>query len=257
MLACRHSAANNWRKRIFQRHIYFFFAWNKLYSLFFQEYNSKLMILSGKCDNYCELYATVHLSFCDHKVAPLKDWLKWLQNLQLTHRQVSLLDGFDFVWTKTIEKLKLSLLLTGLLVKLWDLSKSSPNRRLSEKVGVAKWFCKDFEFGELGLFWVGNKVVNSCLGGRSSDKARKWQTVSLLLLDDTLGLAEMPTHSGEHQQKQRRWFSYQTLMCTDYDLEYLFLTKTICKTGIPWSKHKCLVTKTGLKTKLWSPILFS
>ena len=165
--------------------------------------------------------------------------------------------GFDFVWNKTFKKLRLSLPIMGLLVKLWDLSKSSPNRRLSEKVGVAKWFCKEFEFGELGLFWVGNKVVNSCLGGRSSDKARKWQTVSLLLLDDTLGLAEMPTHSGEHQQKQGRWFSYQTLMCTDYDLEYLLLTKTICKTGIPWSKHKCLVTKTGLMTKLWSPILFS
>ena len=100
-------------------------------------------------------------------------------------QQVSLLNGFDFVWKKTFKKLRLSLLFMGLLVKLWDLSKSSPNRRLSEKVGVAKWFCKEFEFGEPGLFWVGNKVVNSCLGGRSSDKARKLQTVSLLL-DDTL-----------------------------------------------------------------------
>ena len=71
------------------------------------------MILSGKCDNYCELYATVHLSFCDHKVAPLKDWLKRLQNLQLTHQQVSLHDGFDFVWKKTIEKAEAFLTFDG------------------------------------------------------------------------------------------------------------------------------------------------
>ena len=90
MLACRQSAANNWRKEIFKRIWYFLYGLKWIEFFFLQEF-SKILFFSGKCDNCCEIFATVHLSFCDHKVAPLKDWLKWLQNLQLTRQQVSLL----------------------------------------------------------------------------------------------------------------------------------------------------------------------
>ena len=68
-----------------------------------------------------------------------------------------------------------------LLMMLWDLSKSSPMEDWGGEEGLQNNFAKRWN-RELGLFsMLGNKVVNSCLGGRSLDQrgdlARNWQTV--------------------------------------------------------------------------------
>ena len=68
-----------------------------------------------------------------------------------------------------------------LLMMLWDLSKSSPMEDWGGEEGLQNNFAKRWN-RELGLFsMLGNKVVNSCLGGRSPDQrgdlARNWQTV--------------------------------------------------------------------------------
>ena len=96
---------------------------------------------------------TVYPSFCNCKVA-LSKWLSTTIKCAIGCKFFSPSDSWFQPYVKeNLREAEICPTFTQgwLLVKSWDLSKSSPNRRLSEEQGVAKWFCKEFDWGWAGV----------------------------------------------------------------------------------------------------------